>query len=91
MPSPTPRRSAPAPLNLTRRQAQTREAILALQRQKGVVPTTSEIAAEIGVSKSTAHGFIEGLIARGHARRLAGSCRSLTLILPAERGFEGVA
>lgn len=77
-PAPTPRKNERRPRgNPSARQEAVLEAITTLTARQGYAPSLEELAAELGLVKSTVKGHVDGLRAAGRVRFEDGKPRTL--------------
>jgi DNA-binding MarR family transcriptional regulator len=64
---------------LTERQADVIFAIREIQAREGIPPTLAELAAELGVDRSTIHQHVRLIRGQGYLTTTEGKCRSIRL------------
>jgi repressor LexA len=64
--------------SLTRRQKEVLELIKERIDESGIAPSLTELAADLGISRSVVQKHVDALVERGWLSRLAGRSRSLT-------------
>jgi len=65
---------------LTKGQAEMRLIIARFQRKYGYAPSIRELASKSGKSKTQVHRYMDGLVRRGAAEKVAGSARGFRLL-----------